>query len=357
MSKKSTRATKIKDDPDSSSKQTSNPSASALRKIFYISEDMLEDGTQKLNLEYFYHPGKGKKALFITKDDTTIMEVMEYSEPRRSWLINSEICSNGHIYMTTPIDVTFLALHHLHKHCQSRAISLDNIHDDADPSVTRLLNNFVRKDSLKCIADVKTAGKDNYYKYNHEKCLAWLSLKTKRVADALKKAGVHCGHSAVSQNYTRSENATDESAHETDYLRMACDYVGGYVSLQLHEELTKLLQIPSEIQAKSEDKKSANTKRKSGESLQSKGTKKQKLENGAAAKLKNSSLLEESPDDDETENHNKNNSMNEEIIKSPKETISTPLKEKTLTAKEKSLAKSAKGTKSIASFFMKKATT
>ncbi|XP_073846098.1 ribonuclease H2 subunit B [Musca autumnalis] len=362
MSKgKSTRSTKIKEDPDAPAKQqSSNVAASALRKIFYISPEMLKDDTQKLKLERFYHPGKGKATLFMTKDDKHLMEIMEFSEPRRSWLINSEVCSNGHIYMTTNIDATFLALHHLRKHCTKRALSLDSIHDEEDPTAARLLGNFIQPDNLKCIADVKTAGGEKYFKYNHEKCLAWLSLKTKRVAEALKKAGIYCGHSAVSQNFTQSEKAVDESAHETDFLRVACDYIGGYIALDLHDELTKHLNIPSEIQAIAEEKKTASTtKRKSGEKLKNDGNKKQKLENGAAAKLKGSSLLDDSPDDEEEdENRNKANEVKEvkEEIKSPKESLSTPLKERTLTAKEAKLAKSAKGTKSIASFFTKKAT-
>ncbi|XP_005174883.1 ribonuclease H2 subunit B [Musca domestica] len=360
MSKgKSTRSTKIKEDPDApATKKSSNVAATALRKIFYISQQMLTDDTQKLKLERFYHPGKGKATLFMTKDDKHIMEIMEFSEPRRSWLINREVCSNGHIYMTTSLDATFLALHHLRKHCAKRALSLDSIHDEEDPTASRLLNNFIPPDNLKCIADVKTAGGDKYFKYNHEKCLAWLSLKTKRMAEALKKAGIYCGHSAVSQNFTQSEKAVDESAHETDYLRVACDYIGGYLALDLHDELTKHLNIPSEIQAIAEEKKANNTttKRKSGEKLKNEGNKKQKLANGAAAKLKNSNLLDDSKDDDdeEEENRNKTNEVKEEI-KSPKETLSTPLKERPLSAKEKSLAKSAKGTKSIASFFTKKA--
>ncbi|XP_061386350.1 ribonuclease H2 subunit B [Musca vetustissima] len=362
MSKgKSTRSTKIKEDPDAPAKKggSANVAAAALRKIFYISQEMLTDDTQKLKLERFYHPGKGKLTLFMTKDDKHIMEIMEFSEPRRSWLIDSEVCSNGHIYMTTNIDATFLALHHLRKHCTKRALSLDSIHDEEDPTAARFLNNFIEPDNLKCIADVKTAGGDKYFKYNHEKCLAWLSLKTKRVADALKKAGIYCGHSAVSQNFQQSEKAVDESAHETDFLRVACDYIGGYIALDLHDELTKHLNIPSEIQAISEEKKStaASTKRKSGDKLKNEGNKKIKLENGAAAKLKGSSLLDDSPDDDdeEEENRDKANEIKEEV-KSPNQSMSaTPLKERTLTAKEKSLAKGAKGTKSIASFFTKKA--
>lgn len=353
MSKsKVTRATKIKDEPGTSSKPKIN--APALRKIFYISQTMLEDGTQKLRLERFFHPGKGKSTLFMTKDDKHIMEVIEFAEPRRSWLINSEVCSNGHIYLTAPVDATFLALYHLRKHCLSKALSLDNIHDDEDVTVSRLLNTFIQPELLKGIADVKKAGGDLFYKYNHDKCMAWLSLKTKRVAEALRKSGIYCGNSAVSQNFARSEKDVDETATDMDYNRMACDYVGGYLSLDLHEELIKHLKIPIEKLSAPEEKKTASTKRKSGDKLNSDTKKKQKLENGAAAKLKDSSLLDESPDD-EVENR-VNNSIKEETSTSPKDVSSTPLKERSLSAKEKTLAKSAKGTKSITSFFMKKST-
>ncbi|KAM7342531.1 ribonuclease H2 subunit B [Cochliomyia hominivorax] len=358
MSKsKSTRSIKIKEDPDASSKTSSNSSIPcALRKIFYISQHMLQDATEKLNLERFYHPGKGKFALFITKENKLIMEILEFSEPRRSWLINSEVCSNGHIYVTTPIDVTFLALHHLRKHCQKRALALDSIHDEEDATVSKILNNFVDPNNLKCIADVKTAANESYYKYNHDKAMAWLALKVKRVANALKTNGIYCGNSAVSQNFARSEKAVDETAQDSDYLSMACDYVGGYIDLDMHEELIKYLEIPSEIQAKTEEKKSSTNKRKSGEKLCSTGSKKQKLENGAAAKLKNSNLLDESQDDmdNDEEVENKVNTSIKDVDKSPKAISATPLKERALSAKEKSLAKSAKGTKSIASFFVKK---
>ena len=81
MSKsKSTRSTKVKEDPDAPTKSSKTVPA-ALRKIFYISQRMLEDDlTEKLNLERFYHPGKGKQTLFITKDDKHIMEILEFNE-------------------------------------------------------------------------------------------------------------------------------------------------------------------------------------------------------------------------------------------------------------------------------------
>ena len=368
MSKlKTIRSTsQVKDEADAVKKSKSTTIVpAALRKIFYISEDLLKGGVEKLSLERFFHPGKGKHALFLTKDDKSIMEILEFAEPRRSWLIDSEVCSNGHLYMTTPIDVTFLALHQLRKYCMKNALALDSIHDEEDASVARILNKFVNPEALRCIADVKTAGDMTFYKYNHEKAMAWLTLKTKRVAKALQNSGIYCGNSAVSQNFARSEKTVDETTQATDYLRVACDYVGSYIAIDLHDELTKLLDIPSEIQAITEEKKAANGKRKSGDKLNA-TNKKQKLVNGASANLKNSNLLDGSTDDDDDGGSNKHKdeetenkvdkSINEEEItlKSPNAKPATPLKERTLTAKEKSLAKSAKGTKSIASFFTKK---
>lgn len=366
MSKlKTTRSTKVKEESGAATKSKNTATVPvALRKIFYISHDLLKGGVEKLCMERFFHPGKGKHALFLTKGDKSIMEILEFAEPRRSWLIDSEVCSNGHIYMTTPIDVTFLALHQLRKYCMKNALALDSIHDEEDASVARILNKFVNPETLRCIADVKTAGDMMFYKYNHEKTMAWLALKTKCVAKALQNSGIYCGNSAVSQNFARSEKAVDETSQAIDYIRVACDYIGSYIAIDLHDELTKLLGIPSEIQAITEEKKVANGKRKSGDKLNA-TNKRQKLVNGAAAKLKNSNLLDGSTDDDGGEsNKNKDEetenkvdkSVNEEEIslKSPNAKSATPLKERTLTAKEKSLAKSAKGTKSIASFFTKK---
>lgn len=373
MSKsKATRSTKIKEDPDATKNEKQANIASALRKIFYISEPMLQNSGEKLNLERFFHPGKGKTALFITKNESEIMEILEFSEPRRSWLIDSDVCSNGHMYLTTAFDVTFFALHQLRKHCLTKAMSLDSIHDEEDPTAARLLTKFIKAELLGVVSDVKKVANDSYYKYNHEKAMAWLSLKCKRIAEALKKTNVHCGNSAVSQNFARSEKAEDETVLETDYLRMACDYVGGYVSLDLHEELLKHLNIPSEIKALTEEKKNAADnakKRKSSDKLSNSSNKKQKLQNGIASKLKESGLIDEESPDDDNENDNdaenrakqdlddsKNTSLKDIVDTSP--TLkATPLKERALSAKEKSLAKSAKGTKSIASFFGKKTTT
>ncbi|XP_023165203.1 ribonuclease H2 subunit B [Drosophila hydei] len=336
MVKSATRSAKPKVDPDAAPQQQK---VCSIKKVFYISEKLLNiEGDQRMCLERFYHPGKGQPALFITQD-REVMEVLEYAEPRRSWLLNNEVCSNGRTYMTTPIDPTFLALYHLRKHCTQRAMSLDSISvDEANGSTNRLLTKFINAESLKCVADVKTSGELIFYKYNKDRTLAWLALKTRQVVSVLKAKQVHCGLGAKSQNYVRSEKIVDENdVKETDYMRMACDYVGRYLDAGLHDELTRYLEIPSEIQALVEESATAK-KRKSQQGQATANSKKIKLANGedVGTQLRNSSLL----DSDD----------NKESITSPPITPA-PLKERSLTAKEKSLAKGAKGSKSIASFF------
>ncbi|SPP86507.1 ribonuclease H2 subunit B [Drosophila guanche] len=336
MSKKSTRSSKPKPDPDSGTQST----VTALKKVLYISEKLLSDDDQRLRLDRFYHPGQGKDALFVTHPDGQIMELLEYAEPRRSWLIHSEICSNGRVYMTMPLDATLLALHHLRKHCTQKAMSLENIAVH-EANTSRLLTQFVSSDSLGRVADVKVSGDLTFYKYNQERTLAWLSLKTRQVAETLKKKQIHCGHSAQSQNFVRSDKlAEDTVINEMNYTRMACDIVGRYLDADLHDQLVGYLHIPSEIQAIVEEKTAAQ-KRKSNVGQEDSNRKKIKLNNhdsDAASRLKISGLLD-------------SEDVKDCIISPP--TVE-PLKERSMTAKEKALAKGAKGTKSIASFFKAK---
>uniref|UniRef100_A0A1B0FMQ4 Ribonuclease H2 subunit B n=1 Tax=Glossina morsitans morsitans TaxID=37546 RepID=A0A1B0FMQ4_GLOMM len=311
----------------------------ALKKVFFISEKIFNDSTQNLVLERFFHPGKNKATLFMTRDNKDIMELLQFAEPRRSWFINDEVCSDGRIYITAAIDVTFFALPHLRKHCISKAMAMDSIHDDEDETVARLLTCFVQPQLLRCVTDVKVVNDVCYYKYNHEKTLAWLSIKVKNVTEALKKQEIYCGASAVSQNYARSEKATDEIFNEMDYVRIACDYVGTYLSLDLYEELAQHMEIPPKNLVVTDK---SIKKRKSMENLGSSNSKKRKL--GKGSSLNNSTNLDMSGDnrqvlvdsqsrDDKRENVNKKLSAKERI----------------LSAKEKQFAKGAKGSKKLLS--------
>ncbi|KAH8271124.1 hypothetical protein KR018_000681 [Drosophila ironensis] len=340
MSKKTTRGSKPKADPDAETKAQRSV-ATSTKKVLFLSQKLLptEKDGPKLQLERFFHPGSGKDALFVThQSGQQLMELLEFAEPRRSWLLNNEVCSNGRIYMSTPLDATILALHHIRKHCSQRAMSLDNLAAE-EPNNSRLLTEFLDPEALKCVADVKKSGDMLFYKFNQERALAFLALKTRRVAEVLKGKRIHCGHSAQSQNFVRSEklSADDAGTNEADYLRMACDIVGRYLDSDLHDLLTGYLHIPSEIQAIVEEKAAAQ-KRKSKAGQEGGGeTKKIKLSDSSAGeKLRSSGLI-----DSDTDNNTS--------ITSP---MAAPaLKERSLTAKEKALAKGAKGTKSIASFF------
>ncbi|KAH8265796.1 hypothetical protein KR038_001842 [Drosophila bunnanda] len=339
MSKKATRATKPKPDPDAvASGKKSN--ATTMKKVLFVSQKLLpkDADDRRLQLERFFHPGQGKDALFVTHPDGQIMELLEYTEPRRSWLVNSEVCSNGRIYMTTTLDPTLLGIHHLRKHCAQRAMSLDNIAVE-EASTSRLLTEFLSPDSLKCVADVKRSGEQSFYKYNQERTLAWLALKTRQVAGILKEKQVHCGHSAQSQNFVRSDKLAAENATcEMDYTRMACDIVGRYLDADLHDLLSEYLHIPSEIQAIVEEKTAAQKRKSKAGMEEGSDSKKIKLnDSNIGARLKSSGLLDSDGDPNSS-------------VTSPTATPA-PLKERSLTAKEKALAKGAKGTKSIASFF------
>lgn len=305
----------------SKTKSEESPSAKKItklatnQKVFFFDKNLLEK-PENIKFEFFHHPGKGTRALFIVEVSTkNLFEVQAFSEPHRSWLIENRVCSNGRTYLTVPIDSTFLALFFLKKFCSQRAMSLEDIIDDDDPTVNKFLTEYVCKERLEIVADVKTSGGTKYFKYNPQRTLAWLAVKAKNLAERMKKESIYCGFSSLSQNYKKSE--ATQTVEEVDYLRSACDIVGSYVDLSVYEELTEYLGI------KELETKVANNKRKSMNS-----------ENGLSKKIK----LEELCSDDNLE-------------ASPKAVV--PVKEKKVTAKEKALAKGAKGTKSISSFFKK----
>uniref|UniRef100_A0A1A9X4Y2 Ribonuclease H2 subunit B n=1 Tax=Glossina brevipalpis TaxID=37001 RepID=A0A1A9X4Y2_9MUSC len=323
-----TRSKAVKDEVDEKP-QSKRTVVNGLKKVFFISEQLFNDSTQKLVLERFFHPGKGKATLFMTRDNKEIMELLQFDEPRRSWFIDDEVCSDGRIYITAAIDVTFLALPHLRKYCTNRAMALDNIRNDEDETVARLFTCFVQPQLLKCVTDVKVADDVRYYKYNHEKTLTWLSIKVENVTKALKNEGIYCGSSAMSQNYSRSEKATDEIINEMDYMSMAYDYVGSYLSLDLCKELGEYMGIPSKISTSLEK---FVYKRKSMENSDSVGSKRRKLANDTANDSTNSDLCED----------NRQEQTDNSIFVDKQEDIkvkSLPPKERTLSAKEKQLAK------------------
>lgn len=286
------------------------------QKVFLLDEKLLENSASQV-IQKFYHPGREENTFFIVnKEAKTIQEVVSFDEPNRCFFINQNAQSTGAIYMTVPVDPAFLVLHYVKNYCKGNAIQLDQIEDPQLPTAPQCLSDLVDKKYLEVIADVKTVGEQAFYKYNPKRTISWLQIKVRKIVESLKEQGVHCGYSSLSANYTKSEK-TENPAEEEDFLRVAIGIVGQYLDLELLEELKNKFGIKEQKKATEEpDKK----------------------------KRKSVKLEITSPDNGENDEH---------ASKKMKFEAEKP-KEKKISAKEEKLAKAAKGSKSISSFFSKK---
>lgn len=290
------------------------------QKVFIFDEILLENSSSQV-IQRFYHPGKEGNTFFIVNDEAkTIQEVISFDEPNRCWFLNQNAYSNGSLYFTVPVDPTFLILHYLKSFCKENALQLDQIEDTNLPKAPHILSDLIDKKSLEVVADVKTVGLQVFYKYNERKTNAWLQIKVKKVVESLKKQKIYCGVSSVSANYIKSEK-TESPAEEEDYLRVAVGIVGQYLDLELLEDLKNKFGVKE---------------------------KKKVIEEKAPSSKRKSIKLEiTSPDNGEAD-------FDEHASKKIKLEGVVKIKEKKVLAMEEKLAKAAKGSKSISSFFTKK---
>ncbi|KAL5273753.1 RNASEH2B family protein [Megaselia abdita] len=319
MSTRSKRSVK-KENDDSESIPASKPVLP--QKVFLFDEELLENAANQV-IQKFYHPGKEENTFFIVNNESkTIQEVISFDEPNRCWFINQTAHSNGCLYMTVPVDPAFLVLHYLKNFCKDKALQLDQIEDAQLPKAPQILSELVDKKCLEVVADVKTVGGQTFYKYNPRRTIAWLQIKVSKIVESLKNEGIYCGYSSLSANYAKSEK-TENTAEEEDFLRVAVGIVGQYLDLELLEDLKNKFGIKEKKKTVEEEKKTPASKRKS-------------------VKLEITS-----PDNGEDDIDD------EQASKKIKLEPEKP-KEKKVTAKEEKLAKAAKGSKSISSFFTKK---
>merc|ERR1712059_116807 len=153
----------------------------------------------------------------------------------------------------------------------------------------------------------------NVWKYNEEKALNWLESRVEVVTKVLQKQGVDLTQGAVSLNY--QHNISGNSDGKVEYKKIALGIVQEYLETDLGEKLASRLDLPEE-----KPKTMGGTKRVS--------------DAGDFSKSKKAKL--EGPLEDYT-----------------KMAVKAIVKEEQ-NAKQKALATSAKGTKSITSFFKKK---
>lgn len=288
------------------------------QKVFLLDQKLLENSASQV-IQKFFHPGREENTFFIVnKEAKTIQEVISFDEPNRCYFINQNAHSNGAVYMTVPVDPAFLVLHYVKNFCKENAKQLDQIEDPQLPTAPQILSDLVDKKYLEVIADVKTVGGQAFLKYNPKRTISWLHIKVRKIVESLKVQGVHCGYSSLSANYAKSEK-TENPAEEEDFLRVAVGIVGQYLDLEILEDLKNKFGIKEKRKATEEPDDKKTSKRKS-----------MKLEIT-------------SPDNGEDDHASKKIKLEAEKPK-----------EKKTSAKEERLAKAAKGSKSISSFFAKK---
>jgi len=284
-------------------------------KVILAPVSSIENITEKQNVKFLQlrHPRTGQGSCFMfNSSNNSLNEVMTFDEQHRSWFIGSRVVADGKMYFATPINPVFLLLPYIIK--AEKLVPLDQmVEDDQFKETEEILLATCQESRLQLVADSKGSKDLNVWKYNQEKTLTWLEGKVKSLSALFEKNYVDTSGGAASSIYKSS------AADEYEYLRYALGVVQEYLNDNLREELEKRLNIPK-LDVKSGTKRLSNVDLEEEENKPSR--KKAKTEEGPT----------------------------EDYSKTAKKTV---VKEET-SAKEKALAQSAKGSKSITSFFKKK---
>uniref|UniRef100_A0A0A9YXI0 Ribonuclease H2 subunit B n=1 Tax=Lygus hesperus TaxID=30085 RepID=A0A0A9YXI0_LYGHE len=163
------------------------------------------------------------------------------------------------------------------------------------------------------IADRRGDESLNAFIYNEEKTLLWLQTKLERLIAVLKEKNINTSKTvAISANFVKNEDDEDSGVN---YMRYAYGMLLDYIPEALATKLAEFIKLPPEPEKSNKRKEIVSPARPNG--------KKSKV------------------DEEEEDNYEAKSSV-------PKQDKKTP------SAKEQALAKAAKGTKSISSFFKKK---
>jgi len=269
------------------------------------------DNVKIINLR---HPKTEKGTSFLVNPtNNKIFEVLSYEEEHRSWFIGNKVVSDGRIFMSTPVNPVFLALPYLAK--AEKLVPLDQMLEDSEFPMTEEILVAALGDKLEVVADRKGDKDLNVWKYNEEKALSWLVSKVRDLGSILEKRGIDVTGGATSNIYRHTEST---AATSVEYLRYGLGIVEEYLGQDVSGKLQLKLELPEEEKVKAE-----------------KGNKRMSLDQGSNTPNKKKMKIE-----GPTEDYSK--------------TSTKPEVKEELSAKQKALATSAKGTKSIMSFFSKK---
>lgn len=251
-----------------------------------------------------------KTSMFVKSHDGAIYELFQFNESSRSWFLNSTVCSNGKIYLTTQIDPLFIFIQYLQEHCETRAQPLDQIMEGSAGMFIEIL----KLPQMKMIADQKGPDDLKAFKFNEEKTMKWLKKKFTLIQNSLRDQHI-ISSGATSMNFVKS-SADEEIVDEDAISEAALGIISEYISLDLIDKLDQFYGI-------SEKSKEPIAQKRKSEAAEKEGDRKRiKMEE-----------QENLPD------------------ASPTNALKAPPK---ITTKTKAFEKAAKGSKSISSFFAKK---
>jgi len=285
-------------------------------RVMIVPENSLKDAsTTNVKILKLRHPKTAKEASYLVNPTTNqISELFSFEEEHRSWFIGSKVVADGRIFLATQVNPVFLALPYIVQ--AKKLVPLDQMLEDSEYPLAEEVLLAALGEKLEVVADRKGDKDLNVWKYNEEKALEWLVAKVKSLGEMLEKKGIDVTGGASSNIYRHTAST---AASSVEYQRYGLGIVQEYLSEELGDKLETKLGLPVEEKIKPE--------------AASKGNKRMSIDQGETPSKK---MKIEGPSED--------------YSKSAKKVV---VKDE-LSTKQKALANSAKGTKSIMSFFGKK---
>lgn len=287
--------------------------ASMDRKVFLI-KDATNFGENYVSIRLPRASGGSLHCLLDTSG-ARILELNVFDNGPRSWFIDDSVCSDGSFYIGTPYNPLFTALHYLYK-SRDRAQPVNQLlMDEHFPDAERL-TCLLADEKLQLIAVRKGDDETPAYQYSEQRTLDWLEIRTRAVCQRLgeqKESGCRPSvHYVDVSDRPNSEKQLDDAS----LLSTAFGVVGSYLTPDLSTALRIRLALPAPKRSVSQSGLTAAD------------------DDDAPRKKSKSSEIK--PDDDYSGLVSHTNTA-----------------QPSLTSRQKSLAKSASGTKSILSFFGK----
>lgn len=279
-------------------------------KVFFLNDYVARAGVQLLS---FRNPATGLSSKYIFHKKTNeFFELLKFNEPFRTWFVGDIVTDDGGIYLSPPVDPLFLLLHYVQSQATEKYVPLEHIlMDDSYRDMTTIAD-AIDIDQLLLIADQKGDPQLKAVRYNKEKTLHWLAYKCKLLQDALRERKLNLDSGAKSSTFVVSSKINDQQ--DGDIQLLAFGILSDYLSKEMSDSLSEYLNL---------DVIRSKKRKQTADAAMNKNNKKMKL-----------SIVDE--DDD--------------LTPAPVPVVV----EKKTSAKEKQLAKSAKGTKNIMSFFKAK---